>query len=44
MIYDDLDPDQINALPDTQFHRNFDLEILKADSAGQENFQMIYIY
>ncbi|KAF9557928.1 NAD-binding protein [Agrocybe pediades] len=33
-IYDDLKPDQINALPDTQFHRNIDLEILRADEAG----------
>ncbi|KAF4612137.1 hypothetical protein D9613_004521 [Agrocybe pediades] len=33
-IYDDLKSDQINALPDTQFHRNIDLEILRADEAG----------
>ena len=33
-IYDDANPDQIESLPDTQFHRNVDLELLKADKEG----------
>ena len=26
-VYSDLDPDRINALPDSAFHRNVDLEV-----------------
>jgi hypothetical protein len=33
-IYDDADPDQIGTLPDTQLHRNVDLELLRADKEG----------
>lgn len=31
IIYDDMNPDQIDSLPPTQPHRNVDLTILKAD-------------
>ncbi|KAF8896241.1 hypothetical protein BD779DRAFT_1608539 [Infundibulicybe gibba] len=34
-IYDDADPDQIETLAPTQFHRDVDLEILNADKQGQ---------
>ncbi|KAH9481425.1 Oxidase ucsJ [Psilocybe cubensis] len=33
-VYDDANPDQIETLPDTQLHRNVDLEILRADKEG----------
>ncbi|KAF5336566.1 hypothetical protein D9611_006508 [Ephemerocybe angulata] len=33
-IYDDLNVVQLNSLPDTQFHRNVDLELLGGDEAG----------
>jgi len=33
-IYDDANPDQIESLPDTQIHRNVDLELVKADKEG----------
>jgi len=33
-IYDDSNPDQIESLPDTQMHRNVDLEIVRADKEG----------
>lgn len=33
-IYDDADPDQIETLPETQIHRNVDLELLRADKEG----------
>lgn len=33
-IYDDANADQIESLPDTQLHRNVDLELLKADKEG----------
>jgi len=33
-IYDDANPDQIESIPDTQIHRNVDLELLKADKEG----------
>ena len=33
-IYDDTNPDQIEALPDTQIHREVDLELIKADKEG----------
>ena len=33
-IYDDANPDQIESLPDTQIHRNVDLELIKADKEG----------
>ncbi|KAF4613992.1 hypothetical protein D9613_007778 [Agrocybe pediades] len=33
-IYDDANPDQIESLPDTQLHRNVDLEVLRADKEG----------
>lgn len=33
-IYDDANPEQIESLPDTQLHRNVDLELLKADKEG----------
>ncbi|KAF8968165.1 hypothetical protein BDZ97DRAFT_458986 [Flammula alnicola] len=32
--YDDLNPDQIETLADTQQHRNVDLELVKADKEG----------
>lgn len=32
MIYSDLNPDQMNALPDTAFHRNVELMVLDASS------------
>ena len=34
IIYDDTNPEQIEALPDTQIHRNVDLELIKADQEG----------
>lgn len=34
-IYDDSNPEQIESLPDTQLHRNVDLEILRADKEGR---------
>ncbi|KDR76264.1 hypothetical protein GALMADRAFT_156362 [Galerina marginata CBS 339.88] len=34
VIYDDLNPDQIETLADTQQHRNVDLELVKADKEG----------
>lgn len=33
-IYDDLNPCQINALPDTQSHRLVEIELVKADNEG----------
>lgn len=33
-IYDDANPDQIETLPDTQIHRNVDLQLIKADKEG----------
>lgn len=33
-IYDDSNPDQIETLPDTQPHRNVDLELINADKEG----------
>lgn len=39
-IYDDSNPDQIETLADTQFHRNVDLELLRADKEG--NFPREY--
>ncbi|KIJ55851.1 hypothetical protein M422DRAFT_240474 [Sphaerobolus stellatus SS14] len=33
-IYSDLDPDHINQLPDTAFHRNVELLVLKASEQG----------
>ncbi|TFK28556.1 NAD(P)-binding protein [Coprinopsis marcescibilis] len=33
-IYDDSNPDQIEALAPTQIHRNVDLELVNADKAG----------
>ena len=33
-IYDDANPEQMESLPDTQLHRNVDLELLKADKEG----------
>ncbi|KIJ63842.1 hypothetical protein HYDPIDRAFT_29192 [Hydnomerulius pinastri MD-312] len=33
-IYDDLNPDQLETLPDTQLHRNVDLMVLAADKEG----------
>jgi len=33
-IYDDMDPDQIETLPDTQPHRDVDLTIVEADKEG----------
>jgi hypothetical protein len=33
-IYDDINPDQIETLPDTQIHRMVDLELIKADKEG----------
>lgn len=33
-IYDDLNPDQIETLPDTQLHRDVDLTLLRADEEG----------
>ena len=50
-IYDDANPDQIESLPDTQIHRNVDLELIKADKEGaiavfffQFQFILIYLY
>ena len=34
IIYDDTNPEQIEALPDTQVHRDVDLELIKADQEG----------
>jgi len=33
-IYDDTNPEQIETLPDTQVHRNVDLELINADKEG----------
>jgi len=33
-IYNDADPDQIETLPDSQLHRNVDLELIAADKQG----------
>ena len=48
-IYDDANPDQIESLPDTQIHRNVDLELIKADKEGAIavfffQFQFILIF
>lgn len=37
-IYNDLDPDQIETLADTQQHRYVDLEIVQADKDGTFSF------
>jgi len=34
VIYDDLNVEQIESLPDSQLHRNVDLELLRADKEG----------
>ena len=34
VIYDDMNPEKIEALPDTQPHRPVDLAIVKADREG----------
>ncbi|KAG6379927.1 hypothetical protein JVT61DRAFT_10494 [Boletus reticuloceps] len=33
-IWDDMNPDQLETLPDTQFHRNVDLLVVAADKQG----------
>ena len=33
-VYDDMNPDQIETLPDSQPHRDVDLEIINADKQG----------
>jgi hypothetical protein len=33
-IWDDMNPDQLETLPDTQIHRNVDLMVLAADKEG----------
>ena len=42
-IYDDANPDQIESLPDTQLHRNVDLELLKADKEGASQLFSVLI-
>ena len=45
-IYDDANPDQIESLPDTQLHRNVDLELVKADKEGASllfSFPIIFL-
>jgi hypothetical protein len=42
-IYDDANPDQIESLPDTQIHRNVDLELVKADKEGASHLFSIPI-
>ena len=39
-VYSDLDIDVIEAVPDTQFHRNVDIPIIVADKEG---YLMSYI-
>ncbi|KAI9439803.1 hypothetical protein H4582DRAFT_1812928, partial [Lactarius indigo] len=39
IIYDDTDPEQIESLPDTAFHRLVDLEVVAADKEGQVEFR-----
>lgn len=39
-VYSDLDIDAIEAVPDTQFHRNVDIPIIAADKEG---YLMSYI-
>ena len=39
-VYSDLDIDAIDAVPDTQFHRNVDIPIIVADKEG---YLMSYI-
>ena len=34
IIYDDADTEQIEVIPNTQIHRNVDLELIKADEEG----------
>lgn len=34
-IWDDMNPDQLETLPDTQLHRNVDLLVLAADKEGR---------
>ena len=34
IIYDDADTERIEAIPDTQVHRNVDLELIEADKEG----------
>ena len=42
-IYDDANPDQIETLPDTQIHRNVDLELLKADKEGTSQLFSVFL-
>lgn len=41
-IYDDMKPEQIEALPATQLHHNLDLAIEEADKAGRGNSTSVY--
>ena len=34
IVYDDMNPDQIESLPESQIHRKIDLTIVEADKAG----------
>jgi hypothetical protein len=34
-VYDDMNPEQIETLPDSQPHRDVDLEIINADKQGR---------
>lgn len=34
LIYDDIDPDQIETLPDSAIHRHVDLPVVQADREG----------
>lgn len=38
-IYDDFNADQIEALPDTQLHRDVDVAVVEADKQGKASPQ-----
>ncbi len=41
VIYDDTNPEQIESLPDTAFHRLVDLDVVAADKDGQFHFRLV---
>jgi hypothetical protein len=41
-IYDDVNADQIEMLPDTQIHREVDLELIKADKEGYVKVYIVF--
>ncbi|TFK99918.1 hypothetical protein BDV98DRAFT_594475 [Pterulicium gracile] len=41
LIYDDIDPDQIETLPDSAIHRHVDLPVVQADREGYVNTYIV---